>query len=425
MFLFFRKESLNSIFAQIVFIFSLIYTSVSIFSYSLFNSKIPSFFGIPRFNPHLTYGDLRSPTHSSGCGLDMSLMRTIQDNCDPWNRPANFPKFLLNIYRSFGVDSSSTDLIGALFGFIFIIGIIFFIFKYIDNKILKYWISSICILCWPSQLVIERGNFDSIVFIWCLILLDLVSSYLIKRKNKYIFLIPIFTFLPVSIKFFPILGILPLCFINIFIFRKERSLFYIILLTSIFAIIFQISDLKNALLTVKDYSFATGIQTFGFLSLYQDIHLKSTTIIFIFLKIFLIVGTSINTYWGFLKKLKSPKNNFILINFANTQIGLFFMLNITLTYFAFSNYDYRMIFAIGMIPFFISIWEYIPKKIFKISKKLIPYFFIFIGFQKYLITNLDTTSSYISDILIQPYLIGFTIGIISFLIFNKKIKFIS
>ena len=101
------------------------------------------------------------------------------------------------------------------------------------------------------------------------------------------------------------------------------------------------------------------------------------------------------------------------------------MLNITLTYFAFSNYDYRMIFAIGMIPFFISIWEYIPKKIFKISKKLIPYFFIFIGFQKYLITNLDTTSSYISDILIQPYLIGFTIGIISFLIFNKKIKFIS
>ena len=87
-----------------------------------------------------------------------------------------------------------------------------------------------------------------------------------------------------------------MCFINIFIFRKERSLFYIILLTSIFAIIFQISDLKNALLTVKDYSFASEIQTFGFLSLYQDIHLKSTTIIFMFLKIFLIVGTSINTY---------------------------------------------------------------------------------------------------------------------------------
>ncbi len=354
----------------------------------------------------------------------MSLMRTVQDNCDPWNRPANFPEFLLNIYRSLGVDSSSTDLIGALFGFIYIIGIIFFIFKYIDNKILKYWISSICILCWPSQLVIERGNFESIVFICSLILSDLVFCYLVKKKHKYIFLIPIFTFLPVSIKVFPIFGILPCFLINIFIFRKERSLFYMIFLISIFAIIFQISDVKNTLLTVKDYSFATGIQTFGFLSLYQDINSKLITLFFISLKIFLIVGTSINTYCGFLKKSKSPNQNLIFINFANTQIGIFFMLIVTLTYFAFSNYDYRMIFAIGMIPFLISIWEYIPKEIFKISKRLIPYFVIFIGFQKYLMTTLDTSTSYISDILIQPYLIGFIIVILSFLIFNKKITFI-
>ena len=64
------------------------------------------------------------------------------------------------------------------------------------------------------------------------------------------------------------------------------------------------------------------------------------------------------------------------------------------------------------------------RKIKKIALMMGNNSFIGREYASNLITNLDTTSSYISDILIQPYLIGFTIGIISFLIFNKKIKFI-
>ena len=187
MFLFLRKIWLNKLLAEIIFLFSLIYSSLSIISYSLLNSEIPSFLGIPRFVDHLTYGDLRSITHSSGCGVDMYLMRTLKENCDPWGRPANFPKFLLDIFRTLGVDSSSTNLIGALFGFIFILGIVLFIFKYVKTKLLCFWITSFCLLSWPVQLVIERGNYDSVILILCLTLSAIVSEFLIKKQNKYIF----------------------------------------------------------------------------------------------------------------------------------------------------------------------------------------------------------------------------------------------
>ena len=82
-----------------------------------------------------------------------------------------------------------------------------------------------------------------------------------------------------------------------------------------------------------------------------------------------------------------------------------------------------MIFIIGSLPFFISIWNYVTKYIFKISNKLIPYMIIFVAFQKYLPSLYDVVTSYISDIIIQPYLIGFSLGTIIFLLTSKDIKF--
>lgn len=410
----------NELFAKIIFLCSLLYSSLSIISYSFLESRIPSFIGIPKFD--LTYGDLRSPTHSSGCGVDISLMRSWTESCDPWNRPANFPKLLIDIYRLIGVDSSTTNLIGLLFGFAIIFGIVFFIFQNLENKIDKFWISSLCILSWPVQLVIERGNYDSIIFILCLLLSISVSNYLINNEIKYILIIPFLTFLPVSLKVFPLLGIFPWSLINIFILREKKLLFYSIILVSFIAIAFQLPDLLDTIVTVKDYSFATGIQSFGFLTFYQDSGNKTLSLIFLLLKSFLILFTLIYTFLGFQKR-KRETNKQIIINYINFQIGLLFLLISLLVYFVFGNYDYRMIFIIGSLPLFISIWSYVPQHIFKIASKLIPYMIIFVGFQKYLPSIFDVITSYISDIVFQPYLIGFTLGTIIYLLTSKDIKF--
>tara|TARA_Y100001978_G_C23531747_1_gene355319 strand:- start:160 stop:390 length:231 start_codon:yes stop_codon:yes gene_type:complete len=74
------------------------------------------------------------------------------------------------------------------------------------------------------------------------------------------------------------------------------------MIVSFIAIAFQLPDLLDKIITFKDYSFATGIQSFGFLTFYQDSANQANTLIFLLLKSSLILFTLIYIFLGFLKR---------------------------------------------------------------------------------------------------------------------------
>ena len=421
-----KIKDLNKFFIlnnKLIFVFSYLYSFFSILVYYFGVGINFSFFRVAKMTPFSTFGDLRSLTFSSGCGKDINLLRSTLENCDPYNRPFNYPRLILDIFRGLDIDKYNTELIGLIFGLSSILGITIFSFKYIKDSNLKFICSSIFLLSLPVQLVIERGNYDSLI-LNLFLLIPLFFNPLFNGKIIYSFFGISISFLIIKLKIFPIAGLFIwssyLLFINKFQKYKILSASIIIYIIAIFSTIFFNS--LSLILTNTDNP--EGWYSFGLLTLYQNENTFMMSYLYLLIKLFLIIFTCFNSFNSLKRKvLTTEKSQLIQYSYFILCSG-----QVLALYFFFNSYDYRLIFSLGIIPFLVNNWHSFPKKIGFLNLNFLPYMVIFIFYQQYLpySFNLEKVSSYLSDIIIQPIVVGLLLGfILSLSIKNLKFNYLS
>tara|TARA_B100000242_G_scaffold230092_1_gene170256 strand:- start:2052 stop:2663 length:612 start_codon:yes stop_codon:yes gene_type:complete len=146
-----------------------------------------------------------------------------------------------------------------------------------------------------------------------------------------------------------------------------------------------------------------------------------------FLKI-TVISISIFIFYKkrFIEKLFDKNTSSLEINKINFYTAIFFTLLMIPIYFLSSSWDYRLIFAFGIYPFFFN--EFKLKEIYKnklILCVLLPGIFIlyeqyFNNFQNLLTIKGDVMIHIFSDVFVMPYLIGFLIYFLIYSISNNQ-----
>jgi hypothetical protein len=313
--------------------FAMIYISSFMMSYVQFWTYL----GVPSMSP--SFADLRNITEALECyrqGFDP----LINNPCDPWNRPMNYPRIWLFL-SSLGLDHHHTFILGVFLAALFY-ACIFFIVITKRLNVGEGFIYGL-VLCSPAvMLAVERGNNDLVIFIL------LCLSILLIQKHR---IFPYFLILIASIlKLYPILGI----FMAI---RENKKPFIIItlIITTIFFIyvtyIYQDITLINTVIP-KSANISYGSQV-----LFDGLNsfLMKTPIIGsegmpeMVLKIFSFLGILIvlvSSYWWAYKNhrlnvLNSEHIDSFRIG-AMIYIGTFIIIG--------NNWDYRLIFLILTLP---------------------------------------------------------------------------
>ena len=212
-------------------------------------------------------------------------------------------------------------------------------FFYVENKISYLILSSIFIFSVPFLLVIERANID--------ILIAMIIFFIAKFKNIYL---NIFLIILTSIsKFYPI------CLNVIFLFNKSlKDFLKYLFLTNIIIFIFLFFQKESLVKIFENKSMITVLSTSSYNFSFSGI-LKSSIDVngFIILSCILIFILFI---FLFIKKILSNNNVLDLLNSDIYENRLFILSSTTLIfcYFVFTNWIYREIFFLGLIPWIIK-----------------------------------------------------------------------
>ncbi|KHD05940.1 hypothetical protein PN36_11500 [Candidatus Thiomargarita nelsonii] len=286
-----------------------------------------------------SFADLRNLTSGLECyrqGLDP----LINNPCDPWDRPMNYPRIWLGL-SSLGLDQSHTFLLGIVQAIIFYACLFMIIIKRLNvGEGLFYGL----ILCSPAVMfAVERGNNDIIVFVF------LSLSFFLMQKRR---ILPYFLILMVSIlKLFPIVSI-----IGALREEKTRSIF-IVLITCTLFLIYVMSIWKDVILIGATVPRATDI-SYGSRVIFDMLnHLiqrissfgisETLRTIFSFTAVlFFLVGSYLANKVGFIQK--NIQNHLITTQYIDSfRIGAIIYIG---TFIIGNNFDYRLIFLIFTLP---------------------------------------------------------------------------
>ncbi|MDB9936754.1 hypothetical protein OAD13_01770 [Candidatus Pelagibacter sp.] len=339
----------------------------------------------------------------------------IENPCDQWNRKHVYGEILLHIPFLEKFPKFYFLIVPIIFNYLFIYVIVsFFDFK---NKI-EYLTIFLFLLSMPTILAIERANFDIVIFLLVVFV----------AKNKQLLLNHlILIFITIS-KFYPIsLAI-------IFLFKKKLRnilintiIFFIIIFTILF---FQSDQLTKMFENQSQLSGYKGMYEFSFLGAIKfikglNIYLGSKNYnwlkyayVFILLVIPLVI-TIILSSKNFLKN-DSISNLFFINNFEN-RLYILSATIILICYFLISNYIYREIFFLGLIPWII-------KEKNSINNRYFQSFFFYILSGKFLISTLlifiernNFFSSFKPIMIITKHCVDFYLIVIVFFIFFRAI----
>lgn len=411
-------NNIRLLFSMLFFSFSIIYTCISVFSYSFAGGSFFSFLGIPKIHP--VYADLQQLTHLSGCPVDTSDLFSDAYSYDPINRSFIYPPITICFLRLLGVNSSHTELIGLLFALLSISSILYFTFKLTMSRHAFYCVSSLFLLSFPFQLALERGNYD--LFILSLFLFIPFLASITTCGNA--FLAAILSFVVTAFKVYPAAGILP--WSTVFFIRSKLSLTYLFIgFMSLAALIFQWNDIFYIIdNTPKPY----GATSFGLLAAYQNRLGNDITICLISLKIIIIV---LVTY--FAKKLsmqpyfdKHRSDNFTY-SIASSSAYLFSIMML-FVYILSQSYDYRLIFFLGILPFWINIsfdstMVTNSHREVLLLRRIFCFLLLFIGYEQYIPHKIGALCHFLSDIIIQPIIIGVIANyLFNGAIYSEKLK---
>ena len=267
----------------------------------------------------------------------------INNSCDPFGRNHVYGGILLYFPFVENFQKFYLIVLPIIINFIFIY-IILYLFTF-NNK-LYLLPATISIFSFPVILSIERANLDIVIFIF----LFLISLF----RNK-IFNFLTLIFLTIS-KFYPIiLGI------N-FLFEKNMKKFFLnslvfITLISLF-VLFQYKELLKIYENLNQFK-SYGIYSFSF-----------TSIIFYLEKFEFLINNKNYNYWFLFLVLIIPSLIIFIFTFKyafqnkttfelnkdNFEDKIYFLSStvVIICFFVFSNFVYREIFLLGLIPFILK-----------------------------------------------------------------------
>ena len=319
----------------------------------------------------------------------------VNNPCDQWNRKHVYGEILLYIPFISSLSNFYFIYLPIILNLIFLYTIIGF-FKF-ENKI-EYICLFFIVLSAPVILAIERANIDITIFL----LLILIS------KNKNILINYLILILTTISKFYPI------CMVIIFLFKKKikkMSINIILFLLIIFLILYFQSESLIKIFDNRNQFSGYGIYNFSFKGVLNVlvnfkiiVNNKSYDLVKYFSLILLLIMPILLTIrFNFKNIFKNNSISKILNNdcFEN-RIYVLSSAVILFCYLSFSNFFYREIFFLGLIPWllknkhstenkFINLYFYILISkffistvfIFLVMNNIFQSFNIFIVFAKY------------------------------------------
>lgn len=271
----------------------------------------------------------------------------IENPCDFWNRYHVYGNILLNIPLIKEFPKFYYLVLPIIINFLFIYVVVtFFDFK----KKFEYLTALPFIFSIPVLFVIERANIDNLIFL--IIFLISINKNLIL--NYFLIILGTIT------KFYPIVSSI------IFLFKRNLKKIIInltfLVLIIFFILYFEIDSLKKISENSKQFS-ASAFLSFSFIGFVN--HINDIKIVFqgkdynwikyIFILLILLVPI-IFTLFSKVKFIFSDEKIKELFS-KNCFENRLYILSTTIVlvcYFSFSNYMYREIFFLGLIPWILS-----------------------------------------------------------------------
>jgi hypothetical protein len=350
----------------LVFIFSLFFS----FSYYFLISK---FIVYPTVIPMVSGGNLYpfadwSVIVRANICQELGYDVYLSNPCDPWGRRHVYGEILLHMPFVEKFPNFYLNILPSIFNYFFILAVLgFFNFKAPIN-----FLTTIVILfSFPVILAIERANIDILIFI----LIVLLAYF----KNK-IFNLIILIFVTVS-KFYPIVLVVVLFFEENL---KKILINFLIFVVLVSLILFAQTEQILKIFENKGQFTSSGIYNYSLIGTIKFvdnfdllINDKNYSIFLSILLLFLpsgIIFVKILKY--FYKKKLIDKLNY---NFFEDRLYIFSSAIILFCYFSFSNFVYREIFLIGLIPWILKM------KIFNKNQKFFSFYYYLLIF-KFLIS---------------------------------------
>lgn len=322
-----------------------------------FSSNFPDSWNSPLVYPAVpkmlpAFADMRVITSGAEC-IRLGYDVLIENPCDPWQRPMNYPR-IWSIFASWGINQSHTIMMGFLCGLLFFI-LVFLIIKRLNyTEALLYGL----ILCSPSiMLAVDRGNNDLIVFV-------ILGVALLAMQTNYLYLnclsLAMIIFASI-IKLYPIFTILS--FLRM---KKQNFIFFLTSTITLFGI--YVIDNFDSLILVSKATPRSKSLSYGGKVIFDIIaHLNFVSSFKWFMSPLMIFSLSLIPLTSlFLIRRDDTFNKLSNLNFnqidafrigSSVYIGTFFIGN---------NWDYRLIFLLFTIPQ-ILLWIKIKSQISTLS----------------------------------------------------------
>ena len=410
----------------LLFILTITYIVYSLFSFLYPENILQSYMGIHRMLPD--FADMRQLTHTSECNEKFINLINNFANCDFWERPFNYPELTLNIFRFFKINSSHSNLLGSFTGILLIVISCLYIFKSVTNKSNQYLLSIFFLLSYPTQLVIERGNYDQLILIFLIFLPYLSIKSFDKSYMEIIrfLLLGFITYFSIGLKIFPFVTILPWFLLLIYLKKLNKIFLYFSIILASIAFFSQFDYLD---LILSNTPKSEGLGGFGLFASYPSYFGLSGSLLLTFLKL-LFISSSVCIFYKkrLLEKILINKKSFSEREAINLFTALFFSFFMISIYFLSTSWDYRLIFSLGIFPYFLNELKIKSIKNVKyILLIIIPSIYIFYEqyfnfVQESFSLRLDYVLHVFSDLLIMPFLVGFLIYFLMNQILRGKYK---
>jgi|TARA_B100000780_G_scaffold154825_1_gene108274 hypothetical protein len=342
----------------------------------------------------------------------------VENPCDYWNRKHVYGEILLYLPGIKTVPKFYFLILPILINLLFIFSLVK-LFTYNDN--IKYFSIFVFIISPPVLLAIERANIDIIIFL----------SAVIISKNKNLLFNHIIVILTTITKFYPI------CLAIVFIFKKNiKKIITNLIIVFLFILIimfFQFDSIIKIFDNQKQFSgYGYGVYNFSFIGTIKFINsLKIifsnkdyTWIKYVYLCFVCIMPLILLSIFNFKKIYNiSLKGEFFHENTFENKLYIISSTIILLCYLSFSNFIYREIFFLGLIPLLLKGEKYSNnKKFFSFYYYILSFKFLLTTLLIYISRNDNILPSFEPFIITLKYTLDFYIMLIITLIFLFYVK---
>ena len=283
----------------------------------------------------------------------------IENPCDFWKSKHVYGKILLKL------PLVETNLYFYFTVFPVILNVVFLYlsvsFFLINKKLTNILYAFIFILSAAFIIIIERANIDIIIFLF----IFLIAKYKNLILNHFVI---IFT---TMIKFYPI------ALMGIFLMTKKIKNILINVLISIFTVATLIFLQKESLLKIINNKLqftGSGVYGFSIFNFFRPLNGDNYYIFLIFFGIFCFL------IYFYRNCFFSVDKNFFFLKKNEFENRLFFLssLIILTCYFAFTNFFYREIFLLGLLPYlFLNLHNGQEKQLTKLILFFLSFKFLF------------------------------------------------